>query len=119
MPVYGVPVNTREALGVLHLKGFIIDDQVIYSGASLNDVYLHRHEKYRYDRYQLLTNAPLANTMIDFMKKSILTAAAVQRLDREDRPKSIEIKTKRVSSVRTCAPAVIISKTVQEMMNWQ
>ncbi|HBC81587.1 MAG TPA: CDP-diacylglycerol--serine O-phosphatidyltransferase, partial [Escherichia sp.] len=23
--VYGVPVNTREALGVLHYKGFIID----------------------------------------------------------------------------------------------
>ncbi|MDU8420520.1 CDP-diacylglycerol--serine O-phosphatidyltransferase, partial [Pseudomonas syringae] len=61
-------------------------------GASLNDVYLHRHEKYRYDRYQLLSNAPLADAMIDFMKKSILTAAAVQRLDREDRPKSIEIK---------------------------
>ncbi|WP_165497409.1 CDP-diacylglycerol--serine O-phosphatidyltransferase [Rahnella sp. NRRL B-41462] len=92
VPVYGVPVNTREALGVLHLKGFVIDDQVIYSGASLNDVYLHRHEKYRYDRYQLLSNAPLADAMIDFMKKSLLTAAAVQRLDREDRPKSIEIK---------------------------
>ena len=41
IPIYGVPVNTREVLGVLHLKGFIIDDTVIYSGASLNDVYLH------------------------------------------------------------------------------
>ncbi len=39
IPVYGVPVNTGEALGVLHFKGFIIDDSVIYSGASLNDVY--------------------------------------------------------------------------------
>lgn len=34
VPVYGVPVNTREALGVLHLKGFIIDDTVIYSGCQ-------------------------------------------------------------------------------------
>lgn len=33
-PIYGVPVNTREALGVLHLKGFIIDDTVIYSGQA-------------------------------------------------------------------------------------
>lgn len=39
--VYGVLINTREALGVLHFKGFIIDDSVLYSGASLNDVYLH------------------------------------------------------------------------------
>ncbi|HCW48411.1 MAG TPA: CDP-diacylglycerol--serine O-phosphatidyltransferase, partial [Erwiniaceae bacterium] len=52
IPVYGIPVNTREALGVLHLKGFIIDDTLLYSGASLNDVYLHQHDKYRYDRYQ-------------------------------------------------------------------
>jgi len=92
VPVYGVPVNTREALGVLHLKGFVVDDRVIYSGASLNDVYLHRHAKYRYDRYHLLTNASLADTMVDFIRKSILSASAVQRLDREDRPKSIEIK---------------------------
>ena len=62
MPIYGVPVNTREALGVLHLKGFVVDDTVIYSGASINDVYLHQHEKYRYDRYQLITNEALADT---------------------------------------------------------
>lgn len=92
VPIYGVPVNTREALGVLHLKGYIVDDCVIYSGASLNDVYLHRHDKYRYDRYHLLTNPQLANTMVDYIKKSLLSASAVQRLDREDRPKSPEIK---------------------------
>lgn len=92
VPVYGVPVNTREALGVLHLKGYIVDDRVIYSGASLNDVYLHRHDKYRYDRYHLLTNARLADTMVNYIHKSLLNAPAVQRLDREDRPKSPEIK---------------------------
>ncbi|MCC3702021.1 CDP-diacylglycerol--serine O-phosphatidyltransferase [Rouxiella badensis] len=92
VPVYGVPVNTREALGVLHLKGYIVDDRVIYSGASLNDVYLHRHEKYRYDRYHLLTNPTLADTMVNYIQKSLLSASAVQRLDREDRPKSPEIK---------------------------
>ncbi len=92
VPVYGVPVNTREALGVLHLKGNIIDDCVVYSGASMNDVYLHSHEKYRFDRYHLLTNPPLANSMVDYIQKSLLSADAVQRLDREDRPKSPEIK---------------------------
>ena len=38
--VYGVPVQRRELMGVLHLKGLVIDDHVLYSGASLNDVYL-------------------------------------------------------------------------------
>ncbi|WP_170138733.1 CDP-diacylglycerol--serine O-phosphatidyltransferase [Edaphovirga cremea] len=92
IPVYGVPVNTREALGVLHLKGFIVDDTVIYTGASVNDVYLHQHDKYRYDRYQLIRNTPLVETMVGYIKKHILTAGAVQRLDRSDRPKSPEIK---------------------------
>jgi len=92
VPIYGVPGNTREALGGLHLKGFVVDDTVIYSGASINDVYLHQHEKYRYDRYQLITNEVLADTLIDYIKQHLLTAGAVQRLDRSDRPKSPEIK---------------------------
>ena len=92
VPIYGVPVNTREALGVLHLKGFVVDDTVFYSGASINDVYLHQHDKYRYDRYQLITNNLLAVTLCDYIKQHLLTAGAVQRLDRADRPKNLEIK---------------------------
>lgn len=92
VPIYGVPVNTREALGVLHLKGFIVDDQVIYSGASLNDVYLHRHDKYRYDRYHFIKNSRLADTMSAYIQNKLLTDPAVQRLDRDDRPKSPEIR---------------------------
>ncbi|WOA52897.1 CDP-diacylglycerol--serine O-phosphatidyltransferase [Dickeya solani] len=90
-PIYGVPVNTREALGVLHLKGFIIDDTVLYSGASLNDVYLHQHEKYRYDRYQLIHNPVLADVMARYVQ-DLLASSAVQRLDRSSRPKTIDIK---------------------------
>ncbi|MDE9536272.1 CDP-diacylglycerol--serine O-phosphatidyltransferase [Xenorhabdus bovienii] len=90
--VLGVPVNTREALGVLHLKGFIFDDTVIYSGASINDVYLHRHEKYRYDRYHLLHNAKLAAIMKQFIDDNILTAGAVKNLASRSRPRNLEIK---------------------------
>ena len=90
--VYGVPVNTREALGVLHLKGSIIDDTVFYTGASLNDVYLHQHDKYRYDRYQLITNPTLADTMFTWIEKNLIQAEAVHRLDEHHRPKSPEIK---------------------------
>lgn len=51
--IHGVPVQTRELFGVLHLKGSIIDDCVIYTGASLNNVYLHRFDRYRLDLYHL------------------------------------------------------------------
>ncbi|WP_342325478.1 CDP-diacylglycerol--serine O-phosphatidyltransferase [Kosakonia sp. BYX6] len=92
VPVYGVPVNTREALGVLHFKGFIIDDSVLYSGASINDVYLHQHEKYRYDRYQLIRNPQMADVMRDWVDKNLIQGRGVNRLDDPLRPKSPEIK---------------------------
>ncbi len=94
VPVYGVPVNTREALGVFHLKGFIIDDTVIYSGASINNTYLHQYKKYRYDRYQLIINPILAETMISYIKNHLLTAGAVQRLDCKNGLKNPKIKNK-------------------------
>lgn len=93
IPVYGVPVNTREALGVLHFKGFIIDDCVLYSGASLNDVYLHQHDKYRYDRYQCIRNHKLADVMFDWVERNLVQGRGVNRLDHADRPKSPEIKS--------------------------
>ncbi|MDT3413305.1 CDP-diacylglycerol--serine O-phosphatidyltransferase [Kosakonia cowanii] len=92
VPVYGVPVNTREALGVLHFKGFIIDDAVLYSGASLNDVYLHQHDKYRYDRYQLIRNPQMAEVMRGWLESNLIHGRGVNRLDDPARPKSPEIK---------------------------
>ncbi|PEI05070.1 phosphatidylserine synthase [Pantoea agglomerans] len=92
IPVYGIPVNTREALGVLHLKGFIIDDTLLYSGASINDVYLHQHDKYRYDRYQIIRNSQLTDTMYDWITLNLKPAEAVNRLDFAERPSSPEIK---------------------------
>ncbi len=79
--IHGVPVQNRELFGVLHLKGFIIDDAVLYSGASINDVYLARHERYRLDRYHLLRHAGLADAMAGFVQSYLLASAAVRRLD--------------------------------------
>ncbi|MCS2162426.1 CDP-diacylglycerol--serine O-phosphatidyltransferase [Scandinavium sp. H11S7] len=92
VPAFGVPVNTREALGVLHYKGFIIDDCVLYSGASINDVYLHQHDKYRYDRYQSIGNAQMADIMFDWVDQNLVHGRGVNRLDDNERPKSPEIK---------------------------
>ena len=99
IPVYGVPVNTREALGVLHFKGFIIDDSVLYSGASLNDVYLHQLGKYRYDRYHLIRNPQMADIMFNWVDKNLVHGRGVHSLDDPHRPKSQEIKND-VSSFR-------------------
>ncbi|MFZ6773102.1 CDP-diacylglycerol--serine O-phosphatidyltransferase [Undibacterium sp. SXout7W] len=92
VPIYGVPVQTRELFGVLHLKGYVIDDLVIYSGASLNNVYLHQFDKYRHDRYWLIQNKLLANCMTDFIREYVLCAAAVHRLDKPEIPLTRHIR---------------------------
>lgn len=59
--ILGVPVKRRELFGVLHLKGFVFDDTLLYSGASLNNVYLGQPSRYRADRYLLISNKALAD----------------------------------------------------------
>lgn len=92
IPIYGVPVNRREVLGVLHLKGFIIDDNVIYSGASINNVYLHKKDKYRYDRYHIITNKTLADSMVNYINDNFLPFDAVQRLDVDEHKTRKQLK---------------------------
>jgi CDP-diacylglycerol--serine O-phosphatidyltransferase len=92
VPIYGVPVQTHELFGVLHLKGFIIDDAVIYSGASLNNVYLHKCDKYRHDRYLLIQNKWLADCLLQFIQVNILSAAAVRRIDLPEIPTTLSLR---------------------------
>ena len=84
--IYGVPVQNRELFGVLHLKGFVIDDAVLYSGASLNDVYLERHGRYRLDRYHLLRHQGLADVMAGFVRHHFVESDAVRQLNVPDVP---------------------------------
>ena len=101
IPIYGVPVQTSELFGVMHLKGSIIDDSVLYSGAGINNVYLHQFERYRHDRYLLLDHAALATSMIDFVRAQLLSAAAVRRLDLAEEPASgSQIRSLRASLKR-------------------
>lgn len=86
VPIYGVPVQNRELFGVLHLKGFIIDDAVLYSGASLNDIYLAQHGRYRLDRYHLLRHAGLADAMAGFVDHHLRHGPAVRRLNQAPVP---------------------------------
>lgn len=88
---YGVPVNGRELFGVLHLKGFVFDDTLLYSGASINNVYLQQFERYRYDRYHQIENSALADSFVGLLQQAIIANPAVHRLD-QARPKTAEIR---------------------------
>jgi len=101
IPTYGIPVRGREVFGVLHLKGFIIDDTVIYSGASLNNVYLHFKERYRFDRYHSIENAALADSMVKFVQDEMLSHPAVHDLTSEHKPTTRDIKTD-IRQFRAC-----------------
>lgn len=84
--IYGVPVKGRELLGVLHLKGFIFDDTLLYSGASINDIYLHQNGRYRFDRYHEITHAGLAGAMLDYIDRLFAHNPAVPALNQPEIP---------------------------------
>lgn len=88
---WGVPINGREVFGVLHLKGFVFDNCLLYSGASINNVYLHQQDRYRYDRYHQIENATLADAWVNLIQHAILPNPAVLRLD-QARPKTADIR---------------------------
>ncbi len=90
--VYGVPVKAKELFGVLHLKGFVIDDTLLYSGASLNNVYLQYEERYRLDRYFLIRQPKLCDAFVEFTKQTLIASDAVPRLDKRPIPNYVDIK---------------------------
>ncbi|MDR1162535.1 MAG: CDP-diacylglycerol--serine O-phosphatidyltransferase [Candidatus Accumulibacter sp.] len=94
VPIYGVPVQKSELMGILHLKGIVIDDDVFYSGASLNNVYLHWKENYRLDRYHLIRSPALADAMAGLMNGVLRANSAVHPLDTPKTPVTVEIRRK-------------------------
>ncbi len=89
---YGVPVKSREWLGVLHLKGFLFDDTLLYSGASLNNIYLQQGERYRADRYHEITHLELARSWAAFILRQFAASPAVQRLDHTPIPSARQLR---------------------------
>jgi len=91
--IYGVPVKTKEFLGVLHLKGFVFDDTLLYSGSSINNIYLQQKGRYRYDRYHLINNHELCNSFVRFLLNNFVKSDAVKSLTRLNIPKVKQIKS--------------------------
>jgi len=90
--IYGVPVKSKEFLGVLHLKGFIFDDVLLYSGSSLNDIYLQYKARYRYDRYHVIKSACLTNSLVKFSRDNFVNCDAVCSLTEYDIPTAKKLK---------------------------
>lgn len=121
IPIFGVPIQTRELFGVLHLKGYVIDDCVIYSGASINNVYLQQFDKYRHDRYWVIQQASLAQSMLTWMRRYFLASSAVHRLDRPSLPATREIGSEirqlreQLKSATYELPSTLTVKTAQQL----
>ena len=106
--IYGVPVKSREFLGVLHLKGFVFDDAVLYSGASINDIYLHYADRYRADRYQVINSADLADSFAKFLYWNFVKSDAVKLLTKDSIP-----------SAKSLRPAIRRQKTSLRRASYQ
>ena len=90
--IYGVAVKQREFLGVLHLKGFVFDDTVFFSGASINDIYMHAHDKYRCDRYHVFNSKGLAHSFVDYLKSNFIDSNLAPKLNVETVPGKRKLK---------------------------
>lgn len=92
--VYGVPVKRKELLGVLHLKGMVIDNTLLYSGASINDVYLQQAERYRLDRYYQLPSQALADNFCEYLQRCFIDSSLAPLLNRGELPEPKRLKRK-------------------------
>ncbi len=104
--ILGVPVKKRELFGVLHLKGFVFDDTLFYSGASINNIYLGHTGRYRADRYLILTNAVLADAFVAGHQQILGQTEVVQNLLAPDEQIAQAYKTAHrgwLKQARTCS----------------
>jgi CDP-diacylglycerol--serine O-phosphatidyltransferase len=90
--IYGVPVKRKELLGVLHLKGMVIDNVLLYTGASINDVYLHQAGRYRLDRYYRLDSQALADNFCQYLQDYFIDSSLAPRLNHGELPDSKIVK---------------------------
>jgi CDP-diacylglycerol--serine O-phosphatidyltransferase len=65
--IYGIGVKRKELLGVWHFKGMVFDDTVLYTGASINNIYLHQENRYRLDRYYSIVSTTLADSFCQLL----------------------------------------------------
>ncbi|MGB1262986.1 MAG: CDP-diacylglycerol--serine O-phosphatidyltransferase [Cognaticolwellia sp.] len=90
--IYGVPVKRKELLGVLHLKGMVIDNVLLYTGASINDIYLQQSGRYRLDRYYRLASQALADNFCEYLQRCFMRSKLAPLLNQGQLPDAKVIK---------------------------
>jgi CDP-diacylglycerol--serine O-phosphatidyltransferase len=90
--IYGVAVKRKEVFGVLHLKGMVFDNKLFYTGASINDIFLHQGERYRLDRYCTIKSATLADSFCHYLTDTFIDSGLAPALNNEWLPDAIEQK---------------------------
>ncbi len=98
--ILGVPVKTKELFGVLHLKGFVFDNTVLYSGASINNIYLGYEHKYRLDRYHRIDSIQLANAFVKLLQDNIIKDPAVCDLTNTDLIPNVKSITEKIAKFK-------------------
>jgi len=89
--IYGAAIKPKELFGVLHLKGMVFDDDVVYSGASINNVYLHVGDRYRLDRYFTVKSKMLADSIVNFIDKAFIHSGTHTNLLAHELPSKAEV----------------------------
>lgn len=82
--IFGIRVKRKELLGVLHLKGMIFDDVVLYTGASINNVYLHHGDRYRLDRYYVIKHSGLADSLCNYLANTFINTGCANNLSSDE-----------------------------------
>lgn len=90
--IYGIAVKRKELFGVLHLKGMVFDDDLFYTGASINDVYMHQGNRYRLDRYYLIDSTALSNRICQYLRNTFVDSNLAPLLNEHDLPTPTQLK---------------------------
>ncbi|WP_159817364.1 CDP-diacylglycerol--serine O-phosphatidyltransferase [Colwellia sp. 20A7] len=90
--IYGIAVKRKELFGVLHLKGMVFDDQLFYTGASINDIYMHQGCRYRLDRYYQIHCSSLTNSFCQYLRNTFINSNLAPLLNEPDLPSPIDQK---------------------------
>lgn len=90
--IFGIAVKRKELFGVLHLKGMVFDDALFYTGASINDIYLHHGNRYRLDRYYRIDSSALTNRFCQYLRSTFVDSKLAPLLNEQNLPTPLEQK---------------------------
>jgi len=90
--IYGVAVKRKELFGVLHLKGMVFDDTLFYTGASINDIYMHQGSRYRLDRYYQIKSHALADSFCQYLQQAFVDSHLAPLLNKTHLPSQSQQK---------------------------